>query len=103
MGVTAVELAEFTHGDSRVEQPAAARVVRGCRCSYHSTEAAGAATATVVQSQVLKWLHSGFLCQSIICVQLKNVSNLCKPTKYKKKTNLTSLTLLIVDYTPVAI
>jgi hypothetical protein len=45
VGVTAVELAEFTHGDSRVEQPAAARVVRGCRCSYHSTEAAAAATA----------------------------------------------------------
>jgi hypothetical protein len=35
---------------------------------------------------------------SIICVQLKTVSNLCKPTKYEKKTNLTSQTLLPVDY-----
>jgi hypothetical protein len=32
VGVTAAELAEFTHGDGGVEQQVAARVVRGCRC-----------------------------------------------------------------------
>jgi hypothetical protein len=36
----------------------------------------------------------------------KTVSNLCKPAKYENKTDLTSLTLLPIDYihdTPVAI